>query len=213
MADPAAPVVSTDRTPVRPPDRTAAVGVSTAARVDVSAPPATAAAVRARLEAKTALIQTRVSALEGEAVGAALDTRDAVFRNPAVSVGGSLVVGLLVGLLVGKPTPKTRFDSAIAHLPKSMRGSAEGWAQAAEREVRRATRKGEDAGDALRGFFNLNHPPVASEARVQEKQRKGIITGALLSILTTALTAAAKTAVENMVKGSHRTTAAPDDAS
>ena len=172
---------------------------------------ANAAAVRERLDAKTASIQSRIGAIEGEVVGLGTDARDAVFRNPAVSVAGALVGGLVVGLLVGKPTPKTRFDGAIAHLPRSMRSSAQAWAEAAEREVRRAGKRGEDAGDALRSFFTLNHPPVASEARVQEKQKKGIITGALLSILTTALTAAAKSAVDNVVSGRFRTTAEGDE--
>ncbi len=203
MADPATPVVSSSRPDDRSPD-------SRAVEVSGTAEPATARAVRARLDAKTALIQTRIGAIEGEVVGVGKDARDAIFHNPIVSIGGSLVAGLLVGLIVGTPRDKTRFDGAISHLPKSMRGSARSWAQAAEREVRRAGKKGEDVGEALRDFLTLNHPPVASEARVQEKQKNGIITGALLSILTTALTAAAKTAVENVVKGKHRTTEADE---
>ena len=205
MADPATPVVSSSR----PDARSSANRLTDSRAVEVSgsAEAASASAVRARLDAKTALIQTRIDTIGGEVVGVGKDARDAIFHHPAVSIGGSLVAGLVVGLLVGTPRDKTRFDSAISHLPKSMRGSARVWAQAAEREVRRAGRKGEDVGGALRDFLTLNHPPVASEARVQEKQKKGIITGALLSILTTVLASAAKTAVENIVTGKHRTTA------
>lgn len=209
MPDSTVPVPSTPSTSL--PASVEADARARAVEVNGGGARANAAAVRERLDAKTASIQARIGAIEGEVVGLGTDARDAVFRNPAVSVAGALVGGLAVGLLFGTPRQKTRFDGAIAHLPRSMRGAAESWAEAAEREVRRAGRRGEDAGDALRRFFTLNHPPVASEARVQEKQKKGVITGALLSIAGTMLTAAAKSAVDNMVSGRFRTTPEGDE--
>lgn len=172
---------------------------------------ATAAVVRERLDAKTASIQSRIGALEGEVIGIGTDARDAVFRNPAVSVAGSLVGGLVVGLLVGKPKPKTHFDAAIDHLPRSMQRTAEAWAEAAEREVRRAGKRGEDVGDAIARFFHRNPPPVTTDTRVQEKQKQGVITGALLSIVGTVATAAVRSAMQNLMSGAHRTTPEPSE--
>ncbi|HYE58731.1 MAG TPA: hypothetical protein VD948_09505 [Rhodothermales bacterium] len=157
--------------------------------------------LRKQLFEREERINRRLEALQNEAAGAADDAREAIFRNPVVSVSGALAAGLALGLLVGKPKRATWYDPALAYAPKKYRKRLEAWARAAEAEARRAVRKGENAVEAVRIFAAGHEPPLAPMSEAPKKQKEGIIQGILLSAFTTALSTAAKGFVDDIMKG------------
>lgn len=157
--------------------------------------------LRKQLFEREERINRRIVAIQDEALGVADDAREAIFRNPVVSVGGALVAGLAAGLLVGRPKRSTWYDPALAHAPKRYRKRLKAWAMAAEAEARRAARRGENAFEAVRMFAAGHEPPLAPMSEAPKKQKEGIIQGILLSAVTTALSTAAKAFVDDVMKG------------
>ena len=165
------------------------------------APKPSAAALRARLDRTTEDIQLRLDAIKQEVRTIPRDATRAVLDHPAIGLGAALAGGLVVGLLVGKPKRKASpLDQALAYLPKAQRRHAERYAEAVEDEVRKALRKGHDAGEAVRGFLGRHAPPIVV-AEPEEKKERGLIAGALAGALTTALSFAFKTAVQAAIAG------------
>lgn len=64
-------------------------------------PPLTSREAKARLDAQSALIQVRAEALQREVMTAGDAVKDAVAKDPWVSVGGGLASGAVVGLVLG----------------------------------------------------------------------------------------------------------------
>jgi len=157
--------------------------------------------LRKQLFEREERIQRRIEAIQQETFGVADDARNAVFRNPRVSLGGALAAGLVVGLMVGRPVRPTWYAPALTHAPKRYRKQLEAWAQGAEREARKAARKGENALDAVRMFAAGHEPPLAPMSDAPKKQKEGIIQGLLISAVTTVLSSAAKGFVDDIMKG------------
>lgn len=159
--------------------------------------------LRHELDAKTALIQLRVEAIKGEIAQIPDDAKKAVqkavFQNPWVAVGGSLALGLIVGLLVGKRRVKpTALSKALAYVPSSQRHLAERYVDELQRAVRRATRRGENAADAVSAFVARHAPPVIVVEEQAPTNASGI-GGAIGGILVTLLSTAGKTAIQTAI--------------
>ncbi len=157
--------------------------------------------LRLQLFEREERIQRRIEAIQNEALGVADDAREAVFHNPRLSLGGALAAGLAVGLMVGRPARPLWYANALKRAPKRYRGQLESWAKAAEREARKAARKGENAVHAVQMFAAGQEPPLAPMSDAPRKEKEGLIKGILLSAVTTALSSVAKRFVDDIMKG------------
>lgn len=140
--------------------------------------------VAQQLDKRSASINLRLDALQGEVATAGEAVREAVFRNPLLSVGGMLVAGLVVGLIVGKR--RDRLGETHAAL-------LERYLDVVGEEVRRAVRRGRDADEAVREALQGRAPVIVYEA---PERSEGFIKQSLDLVLKTAMGFAVKAALD-----------------
>ena len=70
-------------------------------------------AVASRLKQKEEEIGRRLQALQGEVTSTGADVKRYLTKNPWISIGGSVLAGLVVGLIAGKKRGKTSERASV----------------------------------------------------------------------------------------------------
>jgi hypothetical protein len=139
-----------------------------------------AATLRAALNARETSIKRRLDALQVEAQQVPQTVKRNVYRNPLVSVGGSLLGGVVTGLLLGgigkrKPTAEDRHRDLI-----------ESYIDAVAEDARVRVKKGDDVTDAIRKVLGKRTPVVIVEG-AQVGSHPGVFASTLDLVLKTAV--------------------------
>lgn len=139
-----------------------------------------AATLRAALHARETSIKRRIDALQYEAQQVPTEVKTRVYRNPLVSVGGSLLGGVVTGLLLGgigkrRPSAEDRHRDLI-----------ESYVDAVAEDARARVKKGDDVADAIRKVLGKRTPVVIVEG-AQIGERHGVLASTLDLVLKTAV--------------------------
>jgi hypothetical protein len=138
--------------------------------------------LQAALEAREHSLSRRFSAIEGEARQMPAIVRKNVYRNPLVSVGGSLVGGLVTGLLLGG-IGKRKPTAADAH-----RDLTDSYIDAIGEDVKVRIKKGDDVVEAVRRTLGGRTPLVIVEpASGAQPQGESFLHSAFDVLLKTAI--------------------------
>lgn len=158
--------------------------------------------LRKQLAEREVRMNRRVDAIKSEVLTTGDDVQRAVFGHPLVSVGGSLLAGLAIGLLVGKRKRAPEgLEKALQYLPGEQRKLAEAYAKAVEQAARRAVKRGEDAGDAVRAFLGSHAPPVIVSEGGKTMADGNVFKQSLDTALKTALGFLVKAAIDQVMIG------------
>lgn len=143
--------------------------------------------VEAALQAKAQEIEADLEALQEEVRQLGLSLREALWNHPLVSVGGSLVAGLLVGWVLGGVGRRRR-----QRLSKTHRALVSAYVEALVAEARKAMRRGRDPVQAIRKALEERVPLIIVQEN-DSASEKGVlrsIGGAVLGLVGSAVSIA-----------------------
>ncbi|BBM69452.1 hypothetical protein [Rhodothermus marinus] len=148
--------------------------------------PQSRAEVEAALQAKAQEIEADLEALQEEVRQLGRSFREALWNHPLVSVGGSLVAGLLVGWVLGG------LGRRRPRLSKTHRALVSAYLEALVAEARKAARRGRDPVQAIRKALEERVPLVIVQDN-EGASEKGVlrsIGGAVLGLVGSAASVA-----------------------
>ncbi|WP_397547364.1 hypothetical protein ABUL39_02980 [Rhodothermus marinus] len=149
--------------------------------------PKSRAEVEAALQAKAQEIEADLEALQEEVRQLGRSFRAALWNHPLVSVGGSLVAGLLVGWVLGGLGRRRR-----PRLSKTHRALVSAYLEALVAEARKAVRRGRDPEQAIRKALEERVPLIIVQEN-DNTSEKGVlrsIGGAVLGLVGSAVSVA-----------------------
>lgn len=149
----------------------------------------TKAELEASLQSVTEKMNQRFDSLQGELTSTQDTARDALAKNPLLSIGGAVVAGLAVGWLFG--------GSRRRRLKKRHRQLTGAYLDAVRDEVRAAIGEGEDVESAVRGVLKERVPLVVYENR--SKGGSGFVQEMLEMVARTAVSLLARDVIENVI--------------
>lgn len=152
--------------------------------------PQSRAEVEAALQAKAQEIEADLEALQEEVCQLGRSFREALWNHPLVSVGGSLVAGLLVGWVLGGLGRRRRLR--LSNLSKTHRALVSAYLEALVAEARKAVRRGRNPEQAIRKALEERVPLILVQEN-DNASEKGVlrsIGGAVLGLVGSAVSVA-----------------------
>ncbi len=149
--------------------------------------PQSRADVEAALQAKAQEIEADLEALQEELRQLGRSFQEALWNHPLVSVGGSLLAGLLVGWGLGGLGRRRR-----TRLSKTHRALVSAYVEALVAEARRAARRGHDLEQAIRKALQERVPLIVLQDDHSAPDKGGLrsIGGAVLGLVGSAVSVA-----------------------
>lgn len=150
--------------------------------------------VERQLADRRASIERRIDSLEDEIVSTPAAIKSSISKHPIVGIAGAVAAGLAVGLLVS--LRKKRSGTRVAPLHQRL---VEQYIDAVGDEVKRKTRRGKSAADAVRESLRDRSPLIVYSPRTsdpEEGERPGFLSQVGDVALKTALAFAVKTVID-----------------